>query len=132
MKIQIYTLLCWKFISFTMAHSYDSKAYWNSEWPIEFFLKGPWAHSEKNLQDHWRWLSHMEQELFTLREHLNSSLIFIGVRVAQSKVLLIIVCPLHCLSFFRFTTFNYPFGIFKLFLNQTDPIKPPVLGTVGI
>ena len=22
-------------------------------WPIEIFLKGPWAHSEKNLQDHW-------------------------------------------------------------------------------
>jgi len=48
MKIHIYALLCWKFISFTMAH-------WNSEWPIENFLKGPWAHSEKNLQDHWFW-----------------------------------------------------------------------------
>jgi hypothetical protein len=29
MKIHIYALLCWKFISFTLAHSYDSMVHWN-------------------------------------------------------------------------------------------------------
>ena len=63
----------------------------------------------------------MEQELPTFPEHLRSSPVFSGVRVTQSLVLC--VCFVNrCLSFWPlcflsfFTNYDYPFGIFKLFL----------------
>ena len=67
----------------------------------------------------------------TLPEHLSSPPVFSGVRVAPSLVfcvLYIVVWPFlfFLLTFcvitivlsvlFRFTAFDYPFGIFKLFL----------------
>ena len=61
----------------------------------------------------------VEQELFTLPEHLDSSTVFSGVRVARSFVLLcnvlwIIVCPCLTivLSVLWFTSNDYPFGVF--------------------
>jgi hypothetical protein len=66
----------------------------------------------------------LEQKLLTLPEHLNSLPVFSGVRVTRSLVLC--VCfVIRCLSFFllaivlsvlRYTDYDYPFGIFKLFL----------------
>jgi len=63
-------------------------------------------------------------ELPTLPEHLSSPSVFSGVRVTRSLVL----CVMFCRSLFvllvivlsvllRFMDFDYPFGIFKLFLK---------------
>jgi hypothetical protein len=67
----------------------------------------------------------VEQELLTLSEHLISSPVCSGVRVIRSLVL---ICrslfvrlsssfwQLCCLVPLRFTDYDYPFGVFKLFL----------------
>jgi hypothetical protein len=68
------------------------------------------------------------RKLLTLQEHLNSPPVFSGVRVTRSLVL----CVMFCISLFvlffyfllaivlsvllRFTDYDYPFGIFRLFL----------------
>jgi hypothetical protein len=60
----------------------------------------------------------VEQELLILSEFIP---VFSGVRVAQSFVLCIIVCPFVffllaiVLSVLRFTAADYLFGIFKIF-----------------
>ena len=72
-----------------------------------------------------RQLSHVEQELLTLPEHLSSHPVFGGVRVARFFVF----CVMFCRSLFvlfrvaielsvclRFTDTDYPFGIFNLFI----------------
>ena len=75
-------------------------------------------------------VSHVEQELLTIWEHLRLSAVFSGVRVAKSLVFCVIFCrslfillffffwPLCCLSFLQFTTSDYHCCIFKLFLYQ--------------
>jgi hypothetical protein len=68
----------------------------------------------------------LEQELYTLPEHLSSPPVFSEVRVPRSLVLCVMFCrsffvPFHLaivLSVLRFTGSNYPFGIFKLFLSN--------------
>jgi hypothetical protein len=68
----------------------------------------------------------VEQELLTLQEHLSSSPDFSGVRVTQYLyVLWIIVCPfvffllaIVLAVLLRHMHYDYPFGIFKLFLIQ--------------
>jgi hypothetical protein len=64
----------------------------------------------------------VKQELLTFPEHLNSPPIFSGVRVAQFLIFGAVLCrslfvllPI-VLSVHRFTGFDYPFDIFKLFL----------------
>ena len=69
----------------------------------------------------------MEQELPTLLEHVSSPPVFNGVRVIRSLVSCVCFVD-RCLSFFllaivlsvllRFTDYDYPFGILKLFLNK--------------
>ena len=74
----------------------------------------------------------MEQELLTLPEHLSSRPGFTGVRVVRSLVFCVVFCrSLFVLLFFffffvivlsvlfRFTDFDYLFGIFKLFLSES-------------
>ena len=76
----------------------------------------------------------VEEELLTLPEHLSSPPVFGGVRVTRSLVLCVcFVDP--CLSFcafrlaivlsvlLRFTDYDYPFGIFKLFLKMVSWMK---------
>ena len=70
----------------------------------------------------------MGKKLLTLPEHLSSPPVFRGVRVTRS--LAVCVCFVdRCLSFctfslaivlsvLRYTDSDYPFGIFKLFLNN--------------
>ena len=69
----------------------------------------------------------VEQELLTLLEHLSLPPVFSGVCVIRSLVLCVCFVD-RCLSFvlflltivlsvLRFTDSDYPFGIFKLFLN---------------
>ena len=86
---------------------------------------------ERNLHIH-RWLTRrmplVEQELLILPEHIRSPPIFSGVRVTRSLVLHVCFAD-RCLSFCTFsfgivlsglhqyTDSDYPFGIFKLFLN---------------
>jgi hypothetical protein len=75
----------------------------------------------------------VEQEQVTIPEHLSSLHVFCGIRVARSLVF----CVMFRRSLFvlfllyivlsvlvRFTASDYPFGIFKLFLNNyaTDTI----------
>ena len=81
----------------------------------------------------------MEQELLTLPEHMSSRPVFNGVHVTRS--LLLRVCFVdRCLSFvfflltivlsvlLRYTDSDYPFGIFKLFLQpETRGLMEPVL-----
>ena len=44
----------------------------------------------------------LEQELLTLLQHLSSSLVFSGIRVAPSLVFCVVFCrSLYCLSFFN-------------------------------
>jgi hypothetical protein len=74
-----------------------------------------------------RWVSHVEQELLTFLEHLSSSPVFSGVRVARSLTFCIMFCrsliPLFVLFLLaivlsvllRLAPSDYPFGIFKLF-----------------
>jgi hypothetical protein len=67
----------------------------------------------------------VEQELLTLQEHLSSPPDFSGVHVFRSFLCVCFVD--RCLSFctfsfglsvlLRYTDFDYPFGIFKLFLH---------------
>jgi hypothetical protein len=71
----------------------------------------------------------MEQELLTLPEHPSSPPDFSGVRVSRSLVLYVCFVD-RCLSFvpfllgivlsvlLRYTDSDYPFGIFKLFLDD--------------
>jgi len=73
---------------------------------------------------------HVEQELLTLQEHMRSSLVFSGVRVAWSLVFCVMFCrslfvvsPFsfgHCVVYSSIYSFWLPFVIFKLFLNR-DP-----------
>ena len=68
----------------------------------------------------------LEQELLTLPEHPSSLPVFSGVRVTRYLVLCVCVVDL-CMSFctfsivlsvlLQFTDSDYPFGIFKLFLQ---------------
>ena len=78
------------------------------------------------------WVPHMEQELLTLVEHLNSPPVFSGVLVARSLVfyvmlsrslfvLLVIVLSVHL----RFTASDYCCGIFKLFLKYVISFPGP-------
>jgi hypothetical protein len=72
----------------------------------------------------------VEQELLTLPVHLSSPPVFSGVRVTRSLVLYVCFVD-RCLSFFtffhlvivlsvllRYTDSDYPFSIFKLFLES--------------
>jgi hypothetical protein len=69
----------------------------------------------------------VEQKLLSLPEHMCSSPLLSGVRVAQSLVLCVMFCRLlfvfwsfslgHCIFYLiRFMASDYPFGIFKLFM----------------
>jgi hypothetical protein len=66
---------------------------------------------------------------YTINEHLSSPLVFSEVRVTQS--LASCVCFVdRCffllaivLSVLRITASDYPFGIFKLFLNQSKTLN---------
>ena len=74
----------------------------------------------------------VEQELFTLPEHPSSPTVLSVVRVARSVVLCVVFCrsffflsfcPLAIvLSGLRFTDYEYPFCIFKLFLHSCNSI----------
>ena len=70
-------------------------------------------------------------KLLTLPEHLSSPLVFSGVRVTRSSVLCVMFgrsclpfghffLSAFVLSILRFTDYNYPIGIFKLFLTYSD------------
>ena len=65
----------------------------------------------------------MEQELLTFLEHLSSPLDFGGVCVTQSLVLcmffrsLFVLLAITLSVLLRYTDSDYPFGIFKPFLN---------------
>jgi hypothetical protein len=63
----------------------------------------------------------VEQELLTLPEHLSSPPVCSRVRVARSLVFCLSFCHFLLtieLSLLLFTNFDYPFGIFKLFLLE--------------
>ena len=68
----------------------------------------------------------VEQELLTLLEYLSSIMVFSEVCVAQSLVLCVVFCQLLfvffplaiVLSVLPFMASDYPFGIFKLFLQN--------------
>jgi hypothetical protein len=75
------------------------------------------------------WVPPVEQELLTLLEHLSSPPLFGEVRVSRSLVLRVCFvdrCLTFCTFFWaivlsfllRYTDFDYPFGIFKLFLYR--------------
>ena len=78
----------------------------------------------------------MEQELFTIPEHLRSAPFISGFRVSRSLVLCVYFvdrclcfCPVFVLAtvlsvLFRFTDSDYAFGIFKLFLYMPDGEEP--------
>ena len=76
----------------------------------------------------WQRVPLVEQELPTLPEHLHSSPVLSGVRIARSLVFCVVFCRL-CLSFFllatapsvflRLTASDYPYSILKFFLQQT-------------
>jgi len=79
------------------------------------------------------WVPLVEHKLLTPLEHLSSPQDFSGVRVSRSLILCLIFCrSLLVLMFFfflstivlsvllRFTDFDCPFGIFKLFLHLSD------------
>jgi hypothetical protein len=79
-----------------------------------------------------RRVSLVEQELPTLPEHLSSPSLFSGVRVTRSLVLYVcfvdLVCPFILFllaivfsALLRYTNSDYPFSIFKLFV---DPVYP--------
>jgi len=63
-------------------------------------------------------------------EHLRLPLLFCRVRVPRSLVYFVVLCrsliallslfcrPLYCLSVVRFTTSDYSFGVFRLFLQH--------------
>jgi len=70
---------------------------------------------------------HVEQEMITPPEHMSSSPVLSGVRVARYLVFYVMFCRslfvlLSCfllvivLSVLRFTHSDYPFGFFKLVL----------------
>jgi hypothetical protein len=74
----------------------------------------------------------VEQELLTLMEHMSSPLVYSGVRVARSLVFCVMFCRslfIHFLlaivlsALLRFTTSDYPFGIFKLFLFYEHDVR---------
>ena len=72
----------------------------------------------------------VEQELLTFSEHLSSPPVFSGVHVTRSLVLYVMFCRslFVLLSFFllvivlsvflRFTYYDYPVAVFKLFLRD--------------
>ena len=73
-------------------------------------------------------LSLVEQGLITLPEHMSSPLVSSGIRVTQSLVLCVCLVDRYMCPFVRFFTIvlsvllqytdsDYPFGIFKLFLD---------------
>ena len=64
-------------------------------------------------------VSLVEQGLLTIREHMSSPPVFSGVRVAQSSVFWVEFGPFsvgHCI------VSDYPFDIFKLFLNLLSEV----------
>ena len=74
----------------------------------------------------------VEQELFTLPEHLNSPPVFSGVRVTRSIVLCVCFVDRCLPNFFlaivlsvllRKTDSDYHFVIFKLFLLNENPMS---------
>jgi len=73
-----------------------------------------------------RLLSHVEQELLTIPEHLSSPPVFSDVRVARSLIFCVVICRWLFVLFtflfaivlsvlLRFTASEYTFGILKLF-----------------
>ena len=73
-----------------------------------------------------RWVPPVEQGLFTLQGHLNSSRVLVRF-VLLDRVFCVVLCRSLFVTFvlfllviastvFRFTCSGYPFGIFKLFL----------------
>ena len=78
-----------------------------------------------------RQVPHVEQELLILPEHLSSSPVFSSVRVPRSLVFCVCFVD-RCFVLFllaivlsvllRFTDYDYPFGIIKLFINETNVI----------
>ena len=76
-----------------------------------------------------RRLSLVEQELPTIPEHIRSPPVYCGVHVTRTFVLYVCfvdrclslcTCFAIVLSVLRYTNFDYPFGIFKLFLLYKD------------
>jgi len=74
-----------------------------------------------------RWVPPVDPELSTLPEHLSSSSVLNGVRVAQSLVFYVVFCRSYLFFYFgycivcpwlRFMASDYLFGIFKLFLTK--------------
>jgi hypothetical protein len=45
----------------------------------------------------------VDQDMFTLPEHLSSSMVFSEVRVSQSSVFRVVVCPSFSVFFFPFS-----------------------------
>ena len=87
-----------------------------------------------------RRVSLVEQELPTLPGHMSSPPVFSWIRVTRTLVLCVCfvdrcmsVCPFFRLAIvlfdlLRYTDFDYPFGIFKLFYNfRTIVICYPLL-----
>ena len=79
----------------------------------------------------------MEQELSTLPEKLSSPPVFSGVRVTPSLIIFAMFCRslfvllVIVLSVLRFTDSDYPFGIFKLFIQTLLMIIQRVLSSAG-
>ena len=65
----------------------------------------------------------VEQELLTLPEHLTSPLVFSGVRVTRSFVLLLFFLAIVLSVLLWYTDSDCPFGIFKLFLYRNKYLK---------
>ena len=94
---------------------------------ITKFLQLPSPTTGRVHNNYTRRASLVEKELFALPEHLSSPHVFSGVRVTRSLVLYVCFvdrCLLLLYFFFwplcsvllRYTDFDYPSGIFKLFL----------------
>ena len=81
----------------------------------------------------------VEKELFTLLEHLSSFPVFSGICVTQPLVFCEAFCRSLCvlflltivLSVLWFAAFDYPFGIFKLYLNKLFVFVLMVKTTIG-
>ena len=79
----------------------------------------------------------LKKELLTLPDHLSSPPVFSGIRVTRSLAVCVSFED-RCLSFcpfvlflfaivlsvlLRYTNYDYPFGIFKLFLFKKDVVR---------
>ena len=73
-------------------------------------------------------MPHVEQELLTLPGYLSQSPIFRVVRVTRSLVLWLVLCrsmfvlllSVIALTVLRITASDFPFDIFKLFVNDIN------------